>query len=100
MVGKDQNFGSGSQKGGAVTQPVSRRLRLSAQVLETALLFSATRQLELSTNLAENAIRPIARGRKNWIHLGCEGAGPRIAAIISLIETCRRLQTRPRDYFL
>lgn len=56
-------------------------------------------QLELSTNLAENAIRPIALGRKNWIHLGCQGAGPRIAAIISVIETCRRLQIRPRDYF-
>ena len=56
-------------------------------------------ELELSNNLAENAIRPIALGRKNWIHLGCEGAGPRIAAIISVIETCRRLQIRPRDYF-
>ena len=43
MVGKDQNFGSGSQKGGAATQPLSRRLRLSAQGLETAHLFSATR---------------------------------------------------------
>ena len=53
---------------------------------------------ELSTNLAENAIRPVALGRKNWIHLGCEGAGPRIAAIISVIETCRRIQIRPRDY--
>ena len=55
-------------------------------------------QLELSTNLAENAIRPIAIGRKNWIHLGSEEAGPRVAAIISVIETCRRLQIRPRDY--
>jgi len=43
MVGKDQGFGSGSRKGGAATQPVSRRLRLSAQALETAHLFSATR---------------------------------------------------------
>ena len=55
-------------------------------------------QLELSTNLAENAIRPIALGRKNWLHLGSEGAGPRVAAIISVIETCRRLRIRPRDY--
>ena len=55
-------------------------------------------QLELSTNLAENAIRPIALGRKNWLHLGSEGAGPRVAAIISVIETCRRLQIRPRKY--
>jgi hypothetical protein len=29
----------------------------------------------------------------------CEGAGPRIAAIISVIETCWRLRIRPRDYF-
>ena len=35
-------------------------------------------EVDLTTNLAENAIRPIALGRKNWIHLGCEGAGPRI----------------------
>ena len=55
-------------------------------------------QLELSTNLAENAIRPIALGRKNWLHLGSEGAGPRVAAIISVIETCRRLQIPPRNY--
>ena len=26
-------------------------------------------ELELSTNLAENSIRPIAVGRKNWIHM-------------------------------
>src|SRR6516162_1383826 len=28
--------------------------------------------LELSNNLAENAIRPVALGRKNWIHIGSE----------------------------
>ena len=39
--------------------------------------------VELSNNLAENAIRPLALGRKNWIHLGSKEAGPRVAAIIS-----------------
>lgn len=34
-------------------------------------------ELELSTNLAENSVRPIAVGRKNWIHLGGPQAGPR-----------------------
>lgn len=46
--------------------------------------------LELSNNAAENAIRPIALGRKNWIHFGSQEAGPRIAAILSVAETCRR----------
>ena len=55
-------------------------------------------ELELSNNWAENAIRPVALGRKNWIHIGSEQAGPRVAAIVSIIETCRRLKIRVRDY--
>jgi Transposase IS66 family len=31
-------------------------------------------QLELSTNLAENSMRPIGLGRSNWIHIGSEQA--------------------------
>jgi len=54
--------------------------------------------LELSNNLAENAIRPVALGRKNWIHIGSKEAGPRVAAIISVAETCRRLKIPVRDY--
>jgi transposase len=55
-------------------------------------------QLELSNNLAENAIRPVALGRKNWIHIGSKEAGPRVAAIVSIVETCRRLNIPIRDY--
>jgi transposase len=47
-------------------------------------------ELELSNNLAENFMRPLALGRRNWIHLGDEQAGPRVAAILSVIESCRR----------
>ena len=53
--------------------------------------------LELSTNAAENAIRSVALVR-NWIHFGSQDAGPRIAAIISIVETCRRLKIPIRDY--
>lgn len=55
-------------------------------------------ELELSNNLAENSMRPIALGRGNWIHIGSEQAGPRVAAIISVIESCRRLKIPVRDY--
>lgn len=54
--------------------------------------------IELSTNLAENSMRPVVLGRKNWIHLGSEEAGPRVAAILSVFETCRRLGIGVRDY--
>ena len=54
--------------------------------------------LELSNNLAENSMRPVALGRRNWIHIGSEQAGPRVAAIVSVIETCRRLKIPIREY--
>jgi len=55
-------------------------------------------ELELSNNLAENSMRPIGIGRKNWIHIGSKQAGPRVAAILSVIESCRRLKIPVRDY--
>jgi transposase len=55
-------------------------------------------ELELSNNLAENAMRPVVLGRKNWVHVGSKDAGPRVAAIISIVETCRRLNLPIRDY--
>lgn len=55
-------------------------------------------ELELSNNLAENSMRPLVVGRKNWIHLGSQQAGPKVAAIISVVESCRRLRIPIRDY--
>jgi len=55
-------------------------------------------ELELSNNLAENSMRPVALGRKNWIHIGSPQAGPKVAAIFSIVESCRRLRLPVRDY--
>jgi len=55
-------------------------------------------QLELSNNLAENSMRPVAPGRKNWIHVGSEQSGPKVAAILSVLESCRRLKLPVREY--
>ena len=43
-------------------------------------------------------MRPLALGRKNWLHLGSEQAGPKVAAIASIVETCRRLDINLRAY--
>ena len=55
-------------------------------------------EVELSTNLAENSMRPVALGRKNWLHIGSPQAGSKIAAILSVVESCRRLKVSVRDY--
>jgi transposase len=56
--------------------------------------------IELSTNWAENSMRTIAIGRKNWLHLGSKEAGPKIAAIFSIVESCRKLNIPIRQYLL
>ena len=55
-------------------------------------------ELELSNNWAENSMRPVVLGRKNWIHVGSEQAGPKVAALLSVVETCRRLKALVREY--
>jgi hypothetical protein len=55
-------------------------------------------ELELSNNLAENSMRGVALGRKNWIHIGSPQAGPKVAAILSVVETCRWLDISAREY--
>lgn len=54
--------------------------------------------LEIDNNWCEGAMRPLALGRKNWLHLGSEQAGPKVAAIASVVETCRRLDINLRAY--
>src|SRR6202790_5025539 len=57
-------------------------------------------EVELSNNLAENSMRPIALGRKNWLHVGSAKSGPKVAAILSVIESCRRLGVPVKEYLL
>lgn len=55
-------------------------------------------EVELSNNLAENSMRPIAIGRKNWLHVGSVKSGPKVAAILSVVESCRRLGVPVKEY--
>jgi transposase len=52
-------------------------------------------EVEIDNNLVENAIRPTAIGKKNWLFFGSEEAGQRSAVIYTLIENCRRHGVEP-----
>ena len=43
-----------------------------------------------SNNLAENAVRPLKLGAKNWLFFGSQHAGHNAAVIYTLVENCRR----------
>lgn len=45
----------------------------------------------------ENAIRPTAIGKKNWLFVG-EAGGERSAIIYTIIESCRRRGLDPYAY--
>jgi hypothetical protein len=55
-------------------------------------------RLEIDNNLTENAIRPSAVGKKNWLFIGHPEAGWRSAVIYSVIVSCRRRGLDPWEY--
>jgi transposase len=54
--------------------------------------------LEIDNNLIENAIRPSALGKRNWLFIGHPEAGERSAVIYTLLGSCRRHGINPFDY--
>jgi hypothetical protein len=60
--------------------------------------FIADGTLEIDNNLIENAIRPSALGKKNWLFIGHPEAGERSAVIYTLLGSCRRHGINPSDY--
>ena len=55
-------------------------------------------RLEIDNNLVENAIRPTAVGKKNWLFIGAEEAGWKSATIYSVIVSCRNRGIDPQAY--
>jgi transposase len=55
-------------------------------------------RVEIDNNLVENAIRPTALGRKNWLFMGEADAGQRGAIIYTIVESCRRRGQDPYKY--
>ena len=54
--------------------------------------------IQIDNNLAENAIRPITLGRKNYLFCGNHEAAGWMAIICSLIGTCKEQHVNPRLY--
>jgi hypothetical protein len=61
-------------------------------------LYATNGRIEIDNNLVENAIRPTAIGKKNWLFIGDADTGQRSAIIYTLIECCRRRGIDPQAY--
>jgi len=54
--------------------------------------------LEIDNNLAENAIRPIALGRKNYLFAGSNRGAERAAMMYSFFGTCKKNEVNPYQW--
>jgi transposase len=76
--------------GGAIAYALKRRKNLEQFLLDG--------RLEIDNNLVENAIRPIAVGRKNYLFAGSHDAAQRIAVIYTLVNACKQHGIDPYEW--
>jgi len=74
----------------ALRYMIKRRIALSR--------FAADARLEADNNIAENAIRPIALGRRNWLFAGSNTGGERAASMYSILQTAKLNNLNPEAY--
>jgi len=55
-------------------------------------------EVDIDNNSVENAIRPTAVGKKNWLFIGHPAAGRTTAILYTIIENCRLVGIDPREY--
>jgi transposase len=76
--------------GEAIHYALSRKKQLS--------LFLSDEKLLIDNNLIENAIRPVAVGRKNYLFAGSHEGAKRAAMLYSFMGTCKMHQVNPFEW--
>ena len=56
--------------------------------------------IEIDNNLVENAIRPLALGRKNYLFAGSKDAAKNIAIYYTIFSSCKSLEINPTAYLI
>lgn len=83
-------YSPNSQAGKAITYAYARWGNMMKCLEDGRLLWD--------NNLAENTIRPITLGRKNYLFCGNHEAAVNMAVVCSLLATCKEHDVNPREY--
>jgi transposase len=78
--------------------PLGKAVRYMLAEWAPLQTYLADGRLEIDNNLTENAIRPSAVGKRNWLFIGHPQAGWRSAVIYSVLVSCRRRGIDPWEY--
>jgi hypothetical protein len=77
---------------------LAKAIRYARSRWEALTCYCADGRLEISNNAAENQIRPLALGRKNWLFAGSDAGGERSAVFYTLIRSAKLNGVEPEAY--
>ncbi len=77
---------------------IGQALHYSLQRWDKLMLYTTNGHLEVDNNLVENAIRPIAIGRKNYLFAGSHSGARRAAMLYSFLGTCKIRNINPFEW--
>lgn len=80
------------------TNPAGKAMSYFLTRYDKLLVYTTNADLRIDNNRVENAVRPVAIGRKNYLFAGSHEAAQRAAMIYSLFATCRYHQINPYDW--
>ena len=81
------------------SEPLSKAINYALNQREALYRYLDDGRLKPDNNTAENAIRPLALGRKNWLFAGSERGARATALFLSLIQSCKASGLNPWEYF-
>lgn len=77
---------------------MAKALLYSIKRREALTRFVADGRLEIDNNIAENSIRCIALGRKNYLFAGSDTGGDRAASMYTIVQTAKLNGVNPEAY--
>jgi transposase len=77
---------------------MGKAIAYALSLWEQLLVYVSDGHIEIDNNLVENAIRPTAIGKKNYLFFGHPEAGERSAILYTLLENCKRESINPQEY--
>ena len=77
---------------------IGKAIAYSLKRWEKLCVYVTDGRLSIDNNPVENAVRPVAIGRKNYLFAGSHEAAQRAAMIYSLLATCRMQNINPYEW--
>jgi len=78
--------------------PMGKAIEYTLSRVDALKIYTTHGKLKIDNNLIENAIRPIALGRKNYLFAGSHEAAQNAAMFYSLFATCKAKGINPYEW--